>query len=61
MPTAARNVDTELYYGAVVGDKYDVQEMVSLSGLISKRIVTCNIGVEARGWGCRGQAGSPII
>ena len=37
-------------------DQYDVEGMDSLSGLISKRIGTCNIGVEAMGGGCKGQA-----
>ena len=40
-----------------LGNQYDVQGMDSLSGLISKRISTCNIGVGATGWGYRGQAG----
>ena len=34
-----------------LGDHNDVQGMDSLSGLISKRIGTCNIGIGARGWG----------
>ena len=38
-------------------DQYDVQGIDSLSGLMSKHIGTCNIGVGAREWGCRGQAG----
>ena len=32
-----------------LGDLYEVQGMDSLSGLISKRIGICNIGVCARG------------
>ena len=32
-----------------LGDQYDVQGMDSLSGLISKRLGTCNKGVRARG------------
>ena len=37
-----------------LGDQYAVQGMGSLSGPISKRIGTCNIGVGTLGWGCRG-------
>ena len=42
-------------------NQYDVQGMDFLSGLISKRVCTCNIGVGASGGGCRGQAGPPIV
>ena len=35
------------------GDQYDVQEMGSLSGLISRCTGIINIGVGASGWGCR--------
>ena len=35
--------------GQWLDDQYNVQGMESLSGLISKRIGTCNIGVGARG------------
>ena len=33
-----------------LGDQYDIQGMGSLSGRISKRIGTCNIGLGGRGW-----------
>ena len=59
MNTAARN----MYIQSCImeqwfGDQYDVQGMYSLSGLISKRISTYNIGVGAREWGCMSQAGT---
>ena len=60
MPTAARNIYVQsCIMEQWFGDQYGVQGMDSLSRLISKHLGTCNIG--ARGWGCRGQAGPPII
>ena len=59
MPTAARNIYVQCCTCIMemwLGDHYDIQGMDTLSGLISKLIDTCNIGVGARGWGCSGQA-----
>ena len=50
VPTAARNMwILSCIMEQWLGDLYDVQGMDSLSGLISKRVGTCSIGIGARG------------